>query len=378
VNKSPLVMIVDDDDDNRSLIQVLIEDRYRTIGVSSGKNCLATIKKISPDLVLLDVNMPEMNGYEVCTQLRKQFDTRFLPVIFVSAMNRVEERLAGFEAGGDEYVIKPVERGKLLDKIQYCLGNQQETLNARKEAADAMSVAMEAMTSNSELGKIIQFVKTLNESETLLAIAQVTSQVMQEFNLNVCIMVKGSYPIYVDCEPDSLEVKLMQQLQNHTERLISAGIRTVVQCDKIIMLIKNMPVDKENLYGRLKDHLAVLVDMANNRILTILFQITMSQQRKELINDIILLAEKQIKITSDKLLRHDKNVRDTMQSMLSGLENMLFGLGLEDDQEKALVQLADGASEKLAQSNRSTTELDAELGVILESLYDLIAKESNV
>lgn len=377
MTKTPTVMIVDDAAENRLVLQMILEDDYEIFDAMSGKDCLEQIKASAPDLILLDVNMPGMSGYEVCSQLRKQDATRSLPVIFVSALDSPEERLAGFEAGGDEYVTKPVEKDELLKKVKYRLEHKQEVTNARKEATDAMNVAMEAMTSSSELGRIIQFVEVLNETDTPFSIGQAISQMIQEFSLNVCVMVAGPDPIYVDCMPDSLEGKLMKQFQHHSERIVSAGARTIFRSNDIVVLIKNMPVDDANLYGRLKDHLIVLVDMATNRLLAILVQLTLDEQRSNIINNIISLTEKQIKLTSEKLISHEKIVRNTMQNMLSDMEGMLYGLGLEEDQEKSLMKLADNATGQLEESNRSTNKLDADLGIILESLYDLMASESS-
>ena len=371
-------MIVDDVAENRLILQMILEADYSLIEADSGKSCLALVSEEKPDLILLDVHMPEMSGYEVCKELRSQPETRFLPVIFVSALDGPKERLAGFEAGGDEYVTKPVDRNELLEKIKYRLAQKYLVANAQKEAMDAMNVAMEAMTSSSELGRIIQFVKILNDVDEEISVAQAINQMIQEFGLSVCVILTGENVIHINCEPNSFEVKLMQHFQSQPERIFSAGVRTIVRSETIVFLIKNMPIENENLYGRLKDHLVVLADMASNRLLTLQFQSTIDSQRKLLINDIIDLAKRQISLTSEKIINHEKTVQNTMQNMVSELEEMLFGLGLEEDQEKALLKLADNATYQLEQSNRSTAELDAELGVILESLYELLGKEAGV
>jgi len=378
MNNPITIMIVDDVAENRLILQMILEVDYSLIEADSGKSCLALVSEEKPDLILLDVNMPEMSGYEVCKELRSQPETRFLPVIFVSALDGPKERLAGFEAGGDEYVTKPVDRNELLEKIKYRLAQKYLVANAQKEAMDAMNVAMEAMTSSSELGRIIQFVKILNDVDEEISVAQAINQMIQEFGLSVCVILTGENVIHINCEPNSFEVKLMQHFQSQPERIFSAGVRTIVRSETIVFLIKNMPIENENLYGRLKDHLVVLADMASNRLLTLQFQSTIDSQRKLLINDIIDLAKRQISLTSEKIINHEKTVQNTMQNMVSELEEMLFGLGLEEDQEKALLKLADNATYQLEQSNRSTAELDAELGVILESLYELLGKEAGV
>ena len=100
------VMIVDDIESNRMLLKMILEDDYTILESASGSDCLNQLQESEVDIVLLDVNMPGMTGYEVCTEIRKQPNTATTPVVFISAMDNVEERLAGFEAGGNDAAIR--------------------------------------------------------------------------------------------------------------------------------------------------------------------------------------------------------------------------------------------------------------------------------
>ena len=110
------VMIVDDAEDNRMLQRMLLEDHYNVVEAVSGEDCIKQIEHAVPDLILLDVNMLEMNGYETCMHLRKQTKTANTPIIFVSALYKPEERLQGYEAGADDYLTKPIDGEKLLER----------------------------------------------------------------------------------------------------------------------------------------------------------------------------------------------------------------------------------------------------------------------
>jgi len=115
------VMIVDDAPDNLLLLDMMLGDKYEVVQASSGEQCLELIKTQIPDILLLDVNMPGMSGYEVCRILRDKQDTKLLPIIFISAMLTSDERSEGFDAGGNEYLNKPVNAKELLNKIAYQL-----------------------------------------------------------------------------------------------------------------------------------------------------------------------------------------------------------------------------------------------------------------
>lgn len=371
MSKQSTILVVDDTADNRLLLNMLLSDDYQIIEASSGQECLDLVEQSMPDLILLDVKMPEMDGYQVCAHLRKQKTTETLPIIFVSALDSTEERLAGYEAGGDEYVIKPIDEQSLMDKISFTLERQHEIERVKSAAAQATSIAMEAMTSGSELGQIIEFVKSSQDLNTVNQIGAELTEIASQFGLSICalFMVGGKH--YVGCDADSIEARLLDNFAHSTTKIVNAGIRTIISTERAVLLIKDMPLDDENRYGRLKDHLAVLVDISNSFLLGIQAQLSMADQRKDFLARVIGLSEYQIKLTSENIHKHNHTVLKTMQSMVLNLEQMLFGLGLDEDQEKKLMMLADNASTQLQESNESSGELDTELGKILEALYDM-------
>jgi len=375
MSDKPRVLIVDDTESNRLLLSMLLEDDYEVVEADSGEACLVEVKQQKPDIILLDITMPGMSGYEVCVELRKQKDTEHLPIIFVSALVGTEEKLAGFEAGGDDYLTKPVEEDVLLEKITSCLQRQQNVSTAQNEASEAMRIAMEAMTVSSELGQIVQFVKNVQDLKSPKAVGEAIRAIAAEFSLNSAAMVKADVSEYVGCEVDSMEAKVLDHASRSNERLISVGIRTIIRNDDIILLIKDMPQEDENRSGRLKDHLAVLMDIANGRLLTLEVQLSVKKERKDFLETVISLSEKQISSTSDKLHKYHENSQTIMEGMLNELENMLFGLGLDEDQEKQLMALANQSSSQLQELQGTTKDLDSDLGIIVTSLQKFMNQE---
>jgi DNA-binding response OmpR family regulator len=181
MSDKPVVCITDDSNEERLLLKLLLEEEYQVIEADSGEACLELIKGTMPDLLLLDVNMPGIKGYEVCETLRKQQDTLDLPIIFVSGLDSTEERLEGFESGGDEYIIKPINPDDLLEKVKYYLNSAEEKKNVHSKATEAMQVAMEAMTVSSELGQIVEFIKKGQNLETAEAIGKSMLEITKDF-----------------------------------------------------------------------------------------------------------------------------------------------------------------------------------------------------
>jgi putative two-component system response regulator len=103
------ILVVDDTPNNISVLMEILRDDYRVLAATSGANALKIARgNPPPDLILLDVMMPEMSGHEVCQRLKEESSTRMIPVIFVTAMNQVEDEAQGFALGAVDYITKPI------------------------------------------------------------------------------------------------------------------------------------------------------------------------------------------------------------------------------------------------------------------------------
>src|SRR4028119_1203669 len=113
------ILIVDDIPANIQLLsQVLIENGYKVRKLISGQRALKAVELQAPDLILLDIKMPGMDGYEVCRQLKASEATCDIPIIFISALDDVFDKVKGFEAGGADYIIKPFEPREVLVRVE--------------------------------------------------------------------------------------------------------------------------------------------------------------------------------------------------------------------------------------------------------------------
>ncbi|WP_088890151.1 response regulator [Leptolyngbya ohadii] len=111
----PLVLVVDDDEDNLLLLEYCLElFNCRFVGNSDGKNLVALVQTLQPDLILLDIVLPQQSGIELMHQLRESSLTRSIPVVAVTALARLEDRLRLLAEGFDDYLSKPF----LLDDLQ--------------------------------------------------------------------------------------------------------------------------------------------------------------------------------------------------------------------------------------------------------------------
>ncbi|MCG8608096.1 diguanylate cyclase [bacterium] len=121
-SKTNTVLVVDDVPVNIQLLSTyLSSEGYFVISAKNGLEALDQIKKNRPDLVLLDVMMPKMNGFEVCEIIKSDKETKFIPVIMVTALNELQDKIRGMNAGADDFICKPFNKLELLVRVRSLL-----------------------------------------------------------------------------------------------------------------------------------------------------------------------------------------------------------------------------------------------------------------
>ncbi|MBW4521404.1 MAG: response regulator [Scytolyngbya sp. HA4215-MV1] len=161
------ILIVDDTPDNlRLLSAMLIDQGYEVRSVKSGSAAFMVMQAELPDLILLDINMPEMTGYEVCQRLMIDPQTQEIPVIFISALNEAFDKVKAFSIGGVDYISKPFQVIEVLVRVE----NQ---LKVRRLQTQLQERNQQLQTAETELRHALEHERTLNQQiEELAAIAE--------------------------------------------------------------------------------------------------------------------------------------------------------------------------------------------------------------
>lgn len=146
------ILIVDDTPDNlRVLSSVLGEKGFRIRKALSGEIALQTCKKNVPDLILLDIMMPGMNGYEVCQQMKADPNLCEVPVIFISALDSAVDRIEAFKMGGADYITKPFQSEEVITRVTYQLTIQLQQRRLWEQNAQLKVLNDELVRSNADL-----------------------------------------------------------------------------------------------------------------------------------------------------------------------------------------------------------------------------------
>ncbi|HWX49690.1 MAG TPA: PleD family two-component system response regulator [Roseomonas sp.] len=171
---SARILVVDDIAANLRLLEARLNAEYYEVALaSSGPEALARAEEWSPDVILLDVMMPGMDGYEVCRRLKAQPETAYIPVVMVTALVDPAERVRGLEAGADDFLSKPVDHPTLFARLRALLRMKQvlDAFRLRSETAQDLGFAPEAPPSETLAGAVVLLAtEDINEKELLAAV----------------------------------------------------------------------------------------------------------------------------------------------------------------------------------------------------------------
>lgn len=147
------VLVVDDTPENLTLLRKILaeHDDYRVRTALSGETALKTVQAGVPDLILLDIMMPGMNGFELCEILKTDAKTQDVPIIFISALNETEDKVKGFQAGGVDYISKPFNAAEVVARVETHLTLRKINLQLLREIEERKLIEEALGKANREL-----------------------------------------------------------------------------------------------------------------------------------------------------------------------------------------------------------------------------------
>lgn len=150
-SRLPVILVVDDNAQNLELIQAYLEDLdCETVAAGDGIQALDLVARHKPDLILLDVMMPKMSGFEVCRRLKSDVSTEDIPIIMVTALNEFGDIERGIDSGTDDFVSKPVNRLELLTRVRTMLKLKHLSDTLQRTVAYLSEVEKHAQMTSSE------------------------------------------------------------------------------------------------------------------------------------------------------------------------------------------------------------------------------------
>jgi len=366
------IMVVDDQPANLLLILRTLESQYRVTCIESGKACLEAMDEDKPDLVVMDVRMPGMSGYECCEIIKDNFEFQDIPVIFLSAHTEMEDKLKGYEAGGADYLTKPCDIKEVIAKIEHNLSLLDEFKN-KLESANAF--ANMAMTNSGELGGVLQFMENSFQCEDQNSLADLIVASLESYGLKSCVQLRGFESTLNQCSTGHcapLEVSLMSEMIGG-EKIMEFGKRCLCVSDNISFLVKNLPIDDELLCGRVKDHIVSILNGATARMNSL----NIAHEKELIVINRIKMALEDIEKTLLQIedLSEDKNkeISQIISNLNTNINESFASLALTEEQENHFMKLLDKSSNDLFKATATDGDLKSRFEKISIMLEDIIA-----
>jgi len=370
------ILVVEDNPVQSKLTEHCLKNEYEVTQVEDGEAAIAVLESGTRiDLVLLDVMMPGLSGYEVCRRIKDQSTTADLPVIFLSAKTDEEDRLKGYEAGGHDYLCKPFSQGELLSKIGHLIRLTQERQSYKDSAQFASSTAMTAMTSAAEQGEVLNFMRSSFACSNYSDLAEAIVAACGQLGLRVLVQLRGAsgkinHSSNGPCTP--LEASVLENMSLGS-RITDLGPRTAVRFDMATVVALDMPRDNPDRYGRLKDHLAMLTEAADARAHALDAEWQIKKQLIARAASARTASEQLLRVGQAAIQTSERN-GDAVHQLIDEVTQLIPLLDLSANQERQLLDLMHRTEQRIRTNWAENKDFD---NAFAEALAALESEESN-
>jgi len=370
------ILAVDDEPFNLEIIEEILEELDFELQVAtSGPECLAMVEGYMPQVILLDVSMPQMNGYEVCKALKANPNTAHIIVMFVSARGTVEERMEGYSVGAEDYIVKPFGHDELKSKLKNLNQVLIEKQSLEKQVEDATSTAFNAMANSSEMGEIVNYVENIgfiNEPEEL---GKALIDCLKSFDLQSNVEFRqgdeiNHFALSGVCSP--IVVELFEMLKNKG-RLHEFSHRILVNYELISLLILNMPDHDPDKHGRIRDHVCFIVSVTEQQLRAIMTKKMLESQQAKL-NAVASTVHSKFHGLISLLNENRQSNEKVFKQLQEELEERIPTMGLDEDQEVFIYKKVDetiqnsiAREESVKQVKAAFAEIEQHLSLLLKS-----------
>ena len=374
------ILIVDDDKFSQKIIGKTFSEEFTTHYASDGIEGLEKAQLLKPDIAILDVEMPGLNGYEVCIQLKQNPETQHIPVVFLSGNNTLRDKMQGYEVGGDDYLVKPFEPESLSAKIKVLLKYYDQHKELREQYEIAQKTAHIAMTGSNELGQAMMFIEKSFIIHDYEELANALFEMTDRLGLTATLMfvTEDTEPLWYSSAGavSPLETQVLSMIHDE-KRIYDFGCRTVISFPNVSILIKNMPIDDMESYGRIKDLFPIILGAMNGKILTLNTEHAIQQQSTELSNSNQRIKSSLLEVSSF-MSENQNRITEVMRAMLEELSIRLPSLGLEEDQEEYILDRIDQAITDSMQLVNSANSIKSIFSTVVNELTHLSERQNQI
>jgi len=363
------VFVVDDDQIILDVLAVTLDGVCELETFATAEDCLSRLTEAKPDLFLLDVSMPDMDGYTLCRRLKDDWDTQDIPVLFISANDDGETRMACYEAGGDDFIQKPVDPAELLSKLNVAGRIIDEKKALREQAGYAQRTAMAAMVSMGELGVVLQFLSKSFACNTVDELASELLRAMGQYDLQAAVQMRlGDEVLSLSQNGHNvpLEVSVLNHVRN-SGRIFQFKSRCVFNYGRVTLMVNNMPLEDSDRCGRIRDNGALLAEGADARLKAIETEMQSSLRRAG-IEAALPRLYSTLDGVQNNYRRNSFELTQVMIDFQEALTKAFIHLGLMENQEERLSNMANEFMLRVVGTQDASLTIIGQLEALAEDL----------
>lgn len=357
------ILIVEDDTTSQLMLKTMLAEHELTV-VSNGETGIKKVQNGSPDLIILDIKLPGMDGYETCRQIRNLEQNHTIPILFLSGYSDLEDRLQAYGAGGNDYISKPFDINELLSKIAFYQSNTEKQNQVTQELNSSHKLLIELQTSAAKIQSISRFIQATLFCHDLDTLFKHFFKTSREIGVSCILKIDSEQGTEIrasDLEASTLEREILE-LSRTARRIHTFGHdRAIFRWGRATLLTRKV--------GDMIDTLALFMDALEAGIKAV-------ESETKLLSQVETLEAENNQVRS--------HVTTLFKQMNEELRNAILSLGLvsaldieDEDYLQALIdsfnQRIDSELQTLSKNNQTMKTLIADLRTPppeLESLMD--------
>lgn len=364
------VLVVDDDQAISSLLCSALSIKFNSDSLSSGNEVVAYCEQHIPDCILLDVNLGDSDGRDICKEIKHKFAEGAPPIIFVSGDSSEENIIRCFENGADDFISKPFSAEQVVRKVDSLLKYNLLFRNLQNQSDELSELVTTTMSQASSYGSVLSMVKNINHCTSEQAIAQCVFDYLASEGLTSAVYFKnmfGSVCFDQKAKICSPIVKEVFELAHNKKRLYKLGNRLMVSDQHVSILIKNPPEESSEPYGVFIDVMAVIIEALEARYLGMLREQRLTKLHTELTQ---VIHE----------LRHSvEDVRAKKQKLIDDIVLRIglsfHQLDLSEEQEIFFSQMLEDTVMAHDDNNNVIMDLQSKLTNLVSEINELVKHE---
>ncbi len=355
------------------MLTVLLEKYgYAVNSVESGEDCLAQIADLKPDALIMDIQMPGIDGYQTCQQLRELSETQDVPIIFLSGLETLEDRLKAYDVGGDDYISKPFNPEEIRRKVDISMRiKQRRDQNiVAKQVAD--TTAMTAIFSLGEFGAALKFTRDSLHCRSLQSLAKLAINALQSIGVESHVQIRtrdfGTLTVTPTGPAAPLEASVFE-LSLKQGRIFQFSRRLIINYDAVSILVLNLQNDDSEKVGRIRDYAAIICETGEAAVENILLRLDANARADEL-RRLAEATQVAIENLRTRYRLQQSDTRFELDQMIHAMEDMYVSLGLLESQERSVSQLIHAAKANVMARLEQGMVGEGEFNDILERLAE--------